>query len=182
MSVLYIRDKTTGKFVQIKTIKGEKGDTGAVDGLNYHETAPSALGEASPGVSDLVARGDHVHPLPTPEDIGAATQEDADAAMAKAQEAVDAVNARLNVKMAQYIPVSSWTGADAPYVCELNADGVYDTDTPIMDMVASSDPATAEKEEESYAKIYKVATGENKITLYAREKPTCALTIQFLNI
>lgn len=182
MSVLYIRDKTTGKFVPIKTIKGDKGDTGAVEGLEYYDAAPSALGEASPGMSDLIARGDHVHPKPTPADIGAATQEEAEAAMAKAQEAMDAVNARLNVKAQQYIPANSWTGAAAPYVFELNVDGVYDTDTPIMDMVASSDPATAETQEENYAKIYKVETGENKITLYARERPTVGLTIQFLNV
>jgi hypothetical protein len=182
MSVLYIRDKTTGKFVPITTIKGEKGDTGAVDGLEYYTSAPKALGNASQGTSDYVARGDHVHPKPTPADIGAATQEDVSSAMAKAQEAIDAVNARLNIKKHTVIPTTSWSGASAPYTCELPVEGVYASDTPIMDLVASTDAAKAEKEEESYSKIYKVVTSENKITLYARERPTIGMTVQFLNI
>lgn len=48
-----------------------RGDTGAVEGLEYYGDAPAALGEASAGSSDLVARGDHVHPMPTAEEIGA---------------------------------------------------------------------------------------------------------------
>lgn len=71
MSVLYIRDSATGKFVPIKTIKGDKGDTGAVEGIEYWENAPRASGTASPGTSDLMARGDHVHPMPSASDVGA---------------------------------------------------------------------------------------------------------------
>lgn len=49
-----------------------RGDTGAVEGLEYYDEDPAALAEAAAaGVSELVARGDHVHPLPTPEEIGA---------------------------------------------------------------------------------------------------------------
>ena len=181
MSVLYIRDKTTGKFVPIHTIQGQRGPMGAVDGLDYYEKAPSALGSASPGTSDYVARGDHVHPLPTPAAIGAATQAEAATATAKAQEALDAVNARLNIKKMAYIMVNGWDGAAAPYMCELSWSGITANDTPIMDLVADSDPATAATQEESYAKIYKVETGENKITLYASERPSTALQLQFLN-
>lgn len=71
MSVLYIRNKETGQFEPVKTIKGNKGDTGAVEGIEYWESAPKKCGTASPGVSDLMARGDHVHPLPSAEDVGA---------------------------------------------------------------------------------------------------------------
>lgn len=71
MSVLYIRSKETGRFEPVKTIKGDKGDTGAVEGIEYWEDAPRANGTASPGVSDLMARGDHVHPMPTAQEIGA---------------------------------------------------------------------------------------------------------------
>lgn len=71
MSVLYIRNKETGQFEPVKTIKGNKGDTGAVEGIEYWESAPKKCGTASPGTSDLMARGDHVHPMPTAQEVGA---------------------------------------------------------------------------------------------------------------
>lgn len=48
-----------------------RGDTGAVDGIDYFAGNPSALGTASPGTANGVARGDHVHPLPSAQAIGA---------------------------------------------------------------------------------------------------------------
>lgn len=48
-----------------------RGDTGAVDGIDYFAGNPSALGTASPGTANGVARGDHVHPLPSAAMIGA---------------------------------------------------------------------------------------------------------------
>lgn len=46
-----------------------RGDTGAVDGIDYYTGAPAALGVASPGTANGVARGNHVHPMPTAEQI-----------------------------------------------------------------------------------------------------------------
>lgn len=48
-----------------------RGDTGSVEGLDYYAGSPSDLGTASPGESNEVARGDHVHPMPTAEQVGA---------------------------------------------------------------------------------------------------------------
>jgi microcystin-dependent protein len=48
-----------------------RGDTGAVDGIDYYSGNPAALGEASPGTANGLARGDHVHPMPTAADVGA---------------------------------------------------------------------------------------------------------------
>lgn len=48
-----------------------RGDTGAVDGIDYYEGTPKALGTASPGTANGLARGDHVHPMPTAADVGA---------------------------------------------------------------------------------------------------------------
>jgi len=48
-----------------------RGDTGSVDGIDYYEGTPSALGTASPGDANGVARGNHVHPMPSAEDVGA---------------------------------------------------------------------------------------------------------------
>lgn len=46
-----------------------RGDTGAVDGIDYYTGDPAALGAASPGTANGVARGNHVHPMPTGDDI-----------------------------------------------------------------------------------------------------------------
>ena len=48
-----------------------RGDTGNIDGLDYYEGNPAALGEATPGTANGVARGNHVHPMPTAEQVGA---------------------------------------------------------------------------------------------------------------
>lgn len=48
-----------------------RGDTGAVDGIDYYAGTPKALGTASPGTANGVARGDHVHPMPTADQVGA---------------------------------------------------------------------------------------------------------------
>lgn len=175
MSVLYIRDKTTGKFVPIKTIQGPKGDTGAVEGLEYHETAPSALGAASPGVSDLVARGDHVHPKPTPAEIGAATALDVEIL-------TDAVNQRLYAQQTLTINASDWMGISAPYRAEIPVEGMLETDVPVIDVVLDNSYETAMAQLEDYSAIYRAVASEGKLTLYATDKPTNGLTIQIMNI
>ena len=48
-----------------------RGDTGSIDGLDYYEGSPAALGEATPGTANGVARGNHVHPMPSAADVGA---------------------------------------------------------------------------------------------------------------
>lgn len=48
-----------------------RGDTGAVDGVDYFEGTPKALGTAASGTSNGLSRGDHVHPMPSAEDVGA---------------------------------------------------------------------------------------------------------------
>ena len=54
-----------------------EGEPGAVDGIDYFAGDPAALAASpSPGESNAVARGDHVHPLPTASQIGALTGDD----------------------------------------------------------------------------------------------------------
>lgn len=52
-------------------LKGEKGDAGAAAELPLSDSAPLALGTATPGTSENVSRADHVHPMPTASDVGA---------------------------------------------------------------------------------------------------------------
>lgn len=48
-----------------------RGDTGAVEGVDYYEGMPNALGKASTGTANGLSRGDHVHPMPSASDVGA---------------------------------------------------------------------------------------------------------------
>ena len=52
-------------------LKGEKGDAGAAAELPLSDSAPLALGTATPGTSESVSRADHVHPMPSAGDVGA---------------------------------------------------------------------------------------------------------------
>lgn len=176
MSVLYIRDKSTGKFVPIHTIQGAQGPMGAVDGLDYYEKAPSALGSASPGTSGYVARGDHVHPLPTPAAIGAATKAEVEAAYALAQEAKNSQGFSFMTGVTSI----DWTGTAAPYTATVYVSALKASHHPIIDLVASEDPATAEAEQEAYAKIYKAVAEDGTLTLYAMEKVGVYLMIQMI--
>lgn len=48
-----------------------RGKTGAVENMPFGTQPPAALGEASAGAADTVARSDHVHPMPSAADVGA---------------------------------------------------------------------------------------------------------------
>ncbi len=49
-----------------------RGNTGSLDNMPFFNADPQALGEeANSGTSEYVSRGDHVHPRPTAEQIGA---------------------------------------------------------------------------------------------------------------
>ena len=82
-----------------------RGDTGAVEGVDYYEGDPAPLGTASPGTSNGLARGNHVHPMPNADDVGARpanwmpTAADV-GALGKNETAVNAT--QLNGKSAEY--------------------------------------------------------------------------------
>ena len=49
-----------------------RGNTGSLENMPLYNSAPKALGtDANPGTSKDVARGDHVHPMPSAADVGA---------------------------------------------------------------------------------------------------------------
>lgn len=76
------------------------------------------------------------------------------------------------------ITALGWTGDGAPYTNEVTVTGLSAADNPFVDMVASSTFATAETEIEAFANIYRMVTAENKLTVYATDKPTVDLNIQ----
>lgn len=70
-----------------------RGDTGAVDGVDYYTGNPAALGTASPGTANGVARGNHVHPMPYATQIPVSESENdkmVAAAIASIEESMDA--------------------------------------------------------------------------------------------
>ncbi len=67
---------TTGQVLKKKSgtdYDTEWADESGGSSVSPYTSNPAPLGTASPGSSDDYARGDHVHPNPTPADIGAGT-------------------------------------------------------------------------------------------------------------
>lgn len=179
MSVLYIRDKTTGNFVPIKTIKGAKGDTGAVEGLEYYAASPAALGTASPGASDLVARGDHVHPMPSASDVGARPDTWMPSASDVGARALDAAIAH---EYTVTLTASGWTGSAAPYTQTANVSGILATDRPIADLDVSGVSADDYNSLSSaWACVGRIQTAAGQITATCyRQKPEADVTVRML--
>ena len=73
---------------------------------------------------------------------------------------------------------TTWTGDAAPYTQTINVSGIAASDNPIVDVVLSDDYDTATTELEEYAKIYKITTDANSITVYATEATENAINIQ----
>lgn len=69
---------------------------------------------------------------------------------------------------------TSWNGSSAPYTQTIAVSGIRSTDDPIVDLIAST--TNYEKEIEAYAKVFKITTAAGKLTVFATEKTTTALT------
>ena len=76
------------------------------------------------------------------------------------------------------ITAAGWTGDATPYTNDVTVTGLTADDNPFVDMIASSTFETAETEIEAFANIYRMVTAENKLTVYAAEKPTVDIAIQ----
>lgn len=76
------------------------------------------------------------------------------------------------------ITAAGWTGDATPYTNDVTVTGLTADDNPFVDMIASSTFETAETEIEAFANIYRMVTAENKLTVYAAEKPTVDIVIQ----
>lgn len=71
---------------------------------------------------------------------------------------------------------TSWSGSAAPYTQDITVSGILATDEPIVDLVTTT--SNYEKQMEEYAKIFKITTSANKITVYATEKTTASIQIK----
>lgn len=73
---------------------------------------------------------------------------------------------------------TTWSGSSAPFGQDVTITGLLAGDSPIVDLVPSSDYVTAAKEIEDYGKIFRMTTAADTLTVYATEKTTTALNIQ----
>lgn len=76
---------------------------------------------------------------------------------------------------------TTWEGS-GPYTQSVAVSGLLESDTPIIDLVASTDRATAEAELAAWAVIYRIDTADGSLTVYASEATTRAITIQILGV
>lgn len=73
---------------------------------------------------------------------------------------------------------TTWSGSAAPYTKEQTINGILATDKPLIDLVPSATFADATKQENAWALIYRAVTAANKITFYAKAKPTVSIPLQ----
>lgn len=75
---------------------------------------------------------------------------------------------------------TTWTGSSAPYTQEIAVTGIYANDGPIVDLILSDDYETSQTQIEEWAKIYRITTSNDAITVYANEPTLISLTVQLL--
>ena len=78
----------------------------------------------------------------------------------------------------QTLTAAGWTGTSAPFTQEVTISGILANDEPIIDVVLSGTYETAMQEDDQWGNIYKASTAANKITFYAKDKPTVALSFK----
>lgn len=97
------------------------------------------------------------------------------------QDAIDELKARVKT-FTTTIPITSWntfsTNSETYYKRVITVTGLLATDNPIIDVVASSTPSTAQKQLASWGSIFKATTAANQITFIATDIPEIAIPVQ----
>lgn len=73
---------------------------------------------------------------------------------------------------------TTWSGDAAPYTKEQTINGILAADAPLIDLAPSATFTDAEKQADAWALIYRAVTAANKITFYAKAKPTVSIPLQ----
>lgn len=75
---------------------------------------------------------------------------------------------------------TTWTGTEAPYTQTIAVTGIQALDNPIVDIDLSSISVYADQQAvlTDWAKIYRISTQSNHITIYATEKTMVVIPIQ----
>ena len=170
----------------IRGAKGDKGETGAAGKSAYAAAVEAGYtGTEATFYAALTAMPYHnARHLPDGADpitvkagnIEASAVETAkikDKAVTMAKLADHAVSVDYTVTLD-----TTWSGDAAPYTKEQTINGILATDKPLIDIVPSATLADAEKQADAWALIYRAVTAANKITFYAKAKPTVSIPLQ----
>ncbi len=170
----------------IRGAKGDKGETGAAGKSAYAAAVEAGYtGTEATFYAALTAMPYHnARHLPDGADpiivkagnIDASAVETAkikDGAVTMAKLADHAVSVDYTVTLD-----TTWSGDAAPYTKEQTINGILAADAPLIDIVPSATFADAEKQADAWALIYRAVTAANKITFYAKAKPTVSIPLQ----
>ena len=73
---------------------------------------------------------------------------------------------------------TEWSGDAAPYTKEQTINGILAADKPFIDLVPSETLTDAQEQEDAWASVYRAVTAADKITFYAKAKPTVSIPLQ----
>ena len=77
---------------------------------------------------------------------------------------------------------TTWQGTQAPYTQTVSVPGLSADSRVMADVTLTGAYETVEKQQEAWAKIYRITAGNGSITLYASEKTETAITIQLAEV
>ena len=77
---------------------------------------------------------------------------------------------------------TDWSGDNAPFTNTVSVAGITPDDEPFVDIVISDDYELAELEMEAWCYIFKVVTGVDRVTFYAKDKPEIQLKVKMAEI
>lgn len=77
---------------------------------------------------------------------------------------------------------TAWTGSAAPYTQEVTVEGLLETDDVDVVPIYDTNVDTAQAEMEAYASMYHIDTANEKMTVYAMEATTTALTVMIKGV
>ncbi len=170
----------------IRGAKGDKGETGAAGKSAYAAAVEAGYtGTEATFYAALTAMPYHnARHLPDGADpitvkagnIEASAVETAkikDGAVTMAKLADHAVSVDYTVTLD-----TTWSGDAAPYTKEQTINGILAADAPLIDLAPSATFADAEKQADAWALVYRAVTAANKITFYAKAKPTVSIPLQ----
>ena len=75
-----------------------------------------------------------------------------------------------------------WEGNTAPFTQTATVPGLLGSDTPLVDLSLSGTLSTDRKRLEDYAQLYRAATADGALTVYALARPTVTLPLRILCI